>query len=343
MSQVDNPDSLDAFQADEKGAESLPVLLGGFVVAFALACFAALVIGHYALKAPRSLIPSVFNSQSAQQPDEPSFDPFVVASPGAFLKALGGERLNPVPGEDYLLFVWLRLRRIPQPGEVLGVASKFDPQVPNKPGYALSLEGALDGVRPKVYLSAASAQGRWFTFAAHPLVRGTWYMFALSISQDSYVSVHLAQLGSDQPPVLLGGYEMRLPSLPLSSSDVAVGSIGAGRFRGQVGPFGIISARKLQRTLVDQLAQMQVEPLEVPSGVDREAVLLWANPQKDSGPLSFSVEEGVQVDPQLALPPQEPVKAGQAAKKRKGKKHVTPAKVTSAKAKTKKSGAPQKR
>ncbi len=283
--------------------EPVGQLIAGFVAAFLVACIVALLVGHYTLQAPRSLIPfssSVSNPQSHSI--NPVTDTFVVSSAGLYRKAVGGERLNPVPGQDYVLFVWVKLRRIPAHGEIYSVVGKFDAQVPNKPGFALSLEGAPDGVRPRVYLSAGSGGGHWYSFAAHPMTRKNWYLFSMALSDDTYVSTYVAQHGSEQGPAFLGGYKMRLPSLPFSASDISVGALGTSRFRGHIGPFGVLSAKDLQQDLLQHLAEMQADPNLPPRRLPQAAVRLWATPSKDQGPAQYSIVQEKQSDPQSSAP-----------------------------------------
>lgn len=302
MSQGDVPHTLDTFEGEDVRPASPALLVTGFIAAFLGACLVALLVGHYTLRAPRSLDPFSSRSSTGVRSLNPILDPFVVGATGSYRKAVGGEGLNPAPGEDYALFVWVKLRRIPAHGEIFSVVGKFDPQVPYKPGYALSLEGAPDGVRPRVYLSAASGGGHWYSFAAHPMTRKHWYLIAMALSEDTYVSTYMAQHGSDQGPVFLGGYKMRLPTLPLSSSDISVGALGTSRFRGHVGPFGVFSAKGLQPNLIQYFAEMQTDPNTPPTGLSRNAVRLWATPAKDEGPSGYTIVQEVQTDPQASAP-----------------------------------------
>jgi hypothetical protein len=223
------------------------------------------------------------------------------------------------------------------------VVSKFDSQVPYKPGYALSLEGAPDGVRPRVYLSAASGGGRWYSFAAHPMTRKNWYLFSMSLSEETYVATYVAEHGSDQGPVFLGGYKMQLPSLPLSAADISVGSLGASRFRGHVGPFGVLSAKGLQQDLAGYLASMQADPTARPRGLKSSSIKLWATPTKDEGPAGYQIVQEIKNDPQSSAPMPKAVKKSGAPKAAdKGKKAGTKG-ASKGVSKSKKSSAAAKR
>lgn len=302
MSESDVSQSLDSSEGEGTPRVSQPVLIACFIGAFATACLVSLIVGHYTIKAPRRLNPFASNASISSESFNSVEKLFVVSTAGSYRKVVAGERLNPIPGQDYALFIWLRLRRIPAPGEVFSVVSKFDPHVAYKPGYAISLEGAPDGVRPRVYVSAASGGGRWYSFAAHPMSRRNWYLLTMALSEDTYVSTYMAQQGTDQPPAFLGAYKMRLASLPFSASDLTVGALGQSRFRGHIGPFGVLSGEGLQRDLMGYLGKMQGNPAIQPRQLPRGAVLMWATPTKDVGPVGYSIVEELKTDPNVSAP-----------------------------------------
>lgn len=307
-----------------------PVLAAGFVLAFSIACALLLVVGHYALNSPRSLSPFSAPAITENATNDPVSDPFLVSAAGMFQKAVVGEKANPLPGQDYTFFVWVKVRRPPVQGEVYSLLGKFDAEVGNRPGYALSLEGAPDGVRPRVYLSAGTERGRWYSFSAYPMSRKRWYALAVTLSQDTFVSAHIVEQGSDQPPVLLGGHRIRLSSLPYSASDLVVGAFGSSRFRGYVGPFGIISGERLQKNIVSYLSDMRLDLNKIPSSLPRSSLRLWATPKRDLGPSTFEVVEGRRDDSQRSVPILKPSKnsvgAQTSTKRVHAAKAVAPAK-----------------
>jgi hypothetical protein len=255
-----------------------------------------LVIGHYSVQSPRSFWPFDEASEAGPRPNKAPFpETFAVGGPGLYKKALVGEKLNPTAGKDYAFFIWLKLRKVPAVGETLGLVGKFDSQVENRPGYAISLEGGLDGVRPRVYLSAASGGGRWYTFSPYPMSRKYWYLLAVSLSDDTFVSAHIVREGSTDQPTLLGGHRIGLSSLPQSASDIVVGAFGASRFRGAIGPFGVLVGKDLREDLAGYLSAMREEPEGIPSEIDRDAIELWATPNKDIAPHAFNVVNGLPV------------------------------------------------
>lgn len=302
MSSGELPEIQDTIHGDRSGAVSLPVTVGSFLLAFGAACVLFLVIGHYSMGSPRRLWPFDDRVRLDRIEGEPIAEPFAVPSVGIYKKALGGERLNPIPGRDYTVFAWFRLRRLPADGESYGLIGKFDAQVPNRPGYAVSLEGAPDGVRPRVYASAATGGGRWYSFSVHPISRRYWYLLSVSFTEDSFLSAHIIQAGSNEEPTLLGGHRLGLPSLPFSASDMVVGAFGASRFRGQIGPFGILSDRKLRQELPRYLKAISVEPNRIPGVVESGAIELWASPAIDLGPNRYEVITIEKPDKAMGVP-----------------------------------------
>jgi hypothetical protein len=296
MSSAEIPKSSDVAQEQISSTSGI-VLVACFVGAFAVACILFLLIGHYSVNSPKTLWPFEGNTERVAPPTHAPFpETFVIGGPGVYKKALVGEKLNPTSGKDYAFFIWLKLRKVPEVGETLGVVGKFDSQVENRPGYAISLEGGLDGVRPRVYLSAASGGGRWYTFSPYPMSRKYWYLVTVSISEDTFVSTYIAREGLGEAPTFLGGHRIDLSTLPQSASDIVVGAFGASRFRGVIGPFGVLAGKRLRKDLPQYITAMSDEPAGVPSGIDRETIQLWATPHKDMGLHSFEVVNGVKSD-----------------------------------------------
>jgi hypothetical protein len=257
-----------------------------FIASFALACSLLLVVGHYGLNAPRSLWP--FGSAGVTKPglsnDAQPFDSLQVSRGGVYVKATMGEAGNPTKGEDYAVFVWFKLRKMPAIGETLGIIGKFDAREPGKPGYAVSLEGAPDGIRPRVYISAGDTPGRWYSFASHPMNRRDWYLLSVTLVDDTFIATSLARAFPEEPPILLGGHRIVGGQLPASKADLIVGAFGASRFRGQIGPFGILTGPESKDRFSSFFRAIQAKPSDIPSEIPARVVRLWASPFEDRGP-----------------------------------------------------------
>jgi hypothetical protein len=279
-------DNVDRTVADLSGnahtSRSRVVLALGFLLSFLAACSVFLVIGHLGFESPQSLWP--FESRSlinVKDQDQIGFEPKVISRGGVYLKAAGGDRLNPIAGRDYTMFIWFKLRKIPLPGESLALLGKFDHAERNRPGYAVSLEGAPDGVRPRVYLSGGAQSGTWYSFSSSVINRKDWYVLLVSFSQNTFVSSYLGRAGSSDEPHFLGGHRINVSSLPAAKADLVVGAYGSSRFRGQIGPFGIISEEEMGKHLKGYLSEMQRSPSVVPTAISSRSIQLWGSPRQD--------------------------------------------------------------
>jgi hypothetical protein len=272
------------------GQPRVALLVISFIASFTLACSVLLVVGHYGLNAPRSLWPFGSSGVTKILPDDVApFDSVQISRGGVYLKAAAGEAGNPSKGEDYGFFVWFKLRKLPAIGESLGLVGKFDSQLPGKPGYAVSLEGAPDGVRPRVYISAGAVPGRWYSFSSHPMNRRDWYLLTVTVVDDAFIATSLGRAFSEEPLILLGGHRLTGGDLPASKAEVLVGAFGASRFRGQVGPFGILSGPDSKEQLSSYFKAIQAQPKAIPEGIPVRAIRLWAAPLEDYGPLKVSI------------------------------------------------------
>jgi len=267
------------------------VLAASFLVAFAVAASLLVLIGHFAFQAPRSLSP--FDALERTEPGEVITSPLVVNGGGIYEKVAADAALNPAKGRDYLFFIWFKLRRVPRVGEYLGLAGKFDVNIKHRPGFAITLEGAPDGVRPRVYWNSEARNGVWYSFSSSYLTRKQWYLLAISFSKDTFLSAHLTSAGAGEPAALLGGHRIEPETIPASDAEIQVGSYGTSRFRGQIGPFGVLSGEKLSKELPGLLAAMQANPAGIPDEIPRNVIQLWASPHRDMGPHALAITPGL--------------------------------------------------
>lgn len=283
-----NNEDRDSGSASSVGTPSKVALLFSFIGAFFCATLAFIVAGHYLVGAPRSL--SFFEEPQQQASQELFSQPLVVAAPGIYQRAVARDELNPALGSDFLLFVWFRLRKVPVAGESMSLLGKFDATIPNKPGYAISLEGAPDGVRPRVYWNNEQGQGRWYSFTSRPIKRKEWYLLGISYSRDTFLAAHLFQAGVEPTFTLLGGHRVEPSFAASSAADILLGAYGSSRFRGQLGPFGILKGASFERDIPEYLAAMQESPNEIPSAIPSELIQLWATPMVDRGPKAVALQ-----------------------------------------------------
>lgn len=294
------------------------VLATSFLSAFAIAACLLILIGHFAFHAPRSLSP--FDPVEPTAPGEAIASPFVVNASGIYEKVAADAALNPTKGKDYVFFIWFKLRKAPRVGEYLGLAGKFDVTQKHRPGFAITLEGAPDGVRPRVYWNSEARNGVWYSFSSSYFSRKQWYLLAISFSKDTFLSAHLTSAGTAEPISLLGGHRIEPETIPASNADIQVGSYGSSKFRGQIGPFGVLSGEKLSKELPEYLAAMQANPAGIPDEIPNKVVQLWASPHRDLGPHALAVTPGSGPSEEVRPAPEKKVAPKAAVKKTPAKK-----------------------
>lgn len=306
--------------AERSGSSSM--LVASFLLAFFVAASAFVLVGHFGFNTPRSLSVSTVDNELAATEKEPVASFFTVHRAGVRKTVAAHDSLNPSEGTDYMVFVWFRLRRVPESGEYTAVLGKFDAKARNRPGLAISLEGAPDGVRPRVYWNNAAGEGRWYSFASRYLRRNGWYLLAVSFSQDTFLSAYLVDQAELESNPLVGAHRLGKRVDPSSSADLVVGALGSGDFRGDIGPFGILSAKGLHKDIQGYVARLAASPNHIASGIPADAVRLWASPEVDLGSFKHAVTTGAgrvkSVKPKKAS-------SGKAKSRgKKGKKHKKP-------------------
>jgi len=216
-------------------------------------------------------------------------DALVVTSAGTALRVGHGPALNPGGSGDFLLYIWFKLRKPLTDGERAVFVAKYDPSSKTRPGYSLALVGEPDGVRPHVYWQNEQQQGRWYPFASTQVHAREWYLLALSFRDARYLGVHLMSHQGGKKPELLGGYDLEPSVVPNNQADLLVGGFGASKFRGRIGPFGIIRREDMTEDLASFVVQMAKAPGELPSEVEQSEIVLQATPKEDQGPLKQSI------------------------------------------------------
>ena len=277
------------------GADGVEGRLGGvwlslvFIISSLVACGAIIGLGHYFLHAPRTLWPFSSGAVGGLVNESPKlFENIQIASGGAYIKAALTDGGNPKPGEDFAFVVTFKLRRTPSDRESFALFGKFDADIPGRPGFALSLEGAPDGVRPRVYVSTDGGSSKWHAFSSYPINRGDWYVLGLSFSDDTFVSTRIVRAFSGDKPTLLGGHRLA-DGLPKSKASMVLGAFGSSRFRGQIGPFGVLSGKGLSSRLTEYIRAAGSNLSGVPSAIEPEDLLLWGSPSVDLGPNKIEI------------------------------------------------------
>jgi hypothetical protein len=104
---------------------------------------------------------------------------------------------------------------------------------------------------------------------------------AVSFRQNRFLGVHMAPLKPELPIEALGGYDFD-GIRPSNESELVVGAFGGSKFKGRLGPFGVIQKAGLSEEISALLERLRASPGAVPAG-DESSVALWASPLMDLG------------------------------------------------------------
>lgn len=199
-----------------------------------------------------------------------------ISGAGHFLRIAPAPDLNPQPGSDFILSAWFKLNRPPQVREKIVLLERMDADPAKPNGYILGVARESESLRPFVFWGDGE-KGKWYSFADVPVLVQTWFMFALSFQEDKFLGLHMATVGANGKVEvqLLGGYAVEEPTLPSSTRPLLLGAWDEGRFRGRIGPFGIVSKPELGEDLKPVLKQIAREPLEFPADLSRRDLKLF--------------------------------------------------------------------
>jgi len=185
--------------------------------------------------------------------------------------------LHPQPGEDFLVWGWFRMLRLPPVGEKTLLLQRYDGLgVGPHPGYALALAREVDGIRPMVYWHGdEDDQGRWFSFAQVPLDAKEWFLISFTFHDPERV-LELTISTSDGLR-RAGAYDLEGQWLPVSEAPLVVGAVGDRDFRGKVGPFGVLSGSISPKQVRRIHLELSRDAESVPGFLEKEDIspFLW--------------------------------------------------------------------
>lgn len=256
----------------------------GFIGSFVVALYLFTLVGSFFTGPER-----IFKPLSGQEGDDVFSEALIVKGHSNAVRIEDSPKLTPLTDGDFLFFIWFKLRHPLDKEERVNLMGKYDPESKERIGYGLSLVGGLDGVRPQVYWQGDAGVGSWHTFAAAPLKPQQWYLLALSFRERKFLGVHIAALGNENKPLVLGGFSVEGSGLPKTNADLVIGAFGTSYFQGRIGPFGIIQSKSLSDNVSAFTRQLAAEPLTLPETVTAEDVALWASPRKDRGPAALPI------------------------------------------------------
>lgn len=255
-----------------------------FLVAFVIALYVVTFVGSFFAGPDRT-----FKPLNGQEGDDVFSDALIVKGPSNAVRVEDSPKLTPLADRDFLFFIWFKLRQPLEKEERVNIMGKYDPDTKERIGYGLSLVGGLDGVRPQVYWQGEAGAGSWHTFAAAPLKPQQWYLLTVSFRERKFLGVHIASLGNESKPLVLGGFSVEGTGIPKNNADLVVGAFGTSYFQGRIGPFGIIQSNAFSDNVSAFARQLADKPLALPDTVGADEVALWASPRKDRGPAALPI------------------------------------------------------
>ena len=217
-------------------------------------------------------------------------DAVAVTRSGTALSVEHHAMLNPTDS-DFMLFVWFKLKSEIDPEERSAFLGKYDSRDSNPEGYALALIGGADGVRPHVYWQNSTGKGRWFAFASTRIKPGTWYVMGVTFRAQRYLGVHIAPYAPDANPEVLGGYDLDGAVVPASQARLSVGAFKPSKFRGHIGPFGVLRDIDISKDASRIMKRIARSPSFSSEPAEVGQIALWADPVEDLGPLHLPISD----------------------------------------------------
>ena len=269
---------------DSSGPRGVYLVLA-FCGAFAVSWLAVVAI-FFSFKGTESSVASVGSAGV----DGAFADAVAITRSGAALSVEHHAMLNPTDS-DFMLFVWFKLKAGIDPEERAAFLGKYDSRIGNPEGYALALVGGADGVRPNVYWQNSSGRGRWFAFASTHITPGQWYVMGVTFRAQRYLGVHIAPSGAESNPEVLGGYDLDGAIIPASQAKLSVGAFKQSKFRGHIGPLGVLRDIDISKDASRIMKRLARNPSFSSGLVDDGQIALWATPVEDLGPLHLPISE----------------------------------------------------
>jgi hypothetical protein len=237
---------------------------------------------------------SVARQESSEEPTtgEDTFpDSLVVHEQGVSYRIPHSQDLDPGSNSgDFALVTWFKLRKPLTVGDRMIFLGKYDTSSKVRPGFSVGISRDGDGARPIVYWQSSNGRGRWYSFSVTDVPSRVWNYMVISFREGRYLGVHFGSDGSKLKPVMLGGYDLERSVLPESSASLVIGAFGGARFRGRIGPFGVIRHPKLTGLIDEFISEIGARPGEIPESVGKDAIKLWVRGGVDRSPSARRIE-----------------------------------------------------
>ncbi len=267
-----------------------------FLLAFAVPLIFALTVGGVFSKyMPESVVSLVESESDINEKDGSEKDSLFpnsvsINNSNSLISIKSNSSLEASDGKDFIFSFWVKFKKLPSQDENMIIISKYDDKSASRKGYSFALAREQENVRPSVYWRDENNNGTWFAFSEIYVEPKLWNLFVISFRDNKYLGLHTAALLEKDQTLstqikLLGGYELSTTIIPQNKSNLEIGAISAGKFRGKIGPVGIFNRKKITENLDSILKNLIAAPLSVPAFFEQEDVGLWmVNGQTDTGP-----------------------------------------------------------
>jgi len=215
-----------------------------------------------------------------------------IVAPNRYISVPTHPVLSPQTDSDFVLFSWIRPRAFPESERDVIFLARIGPD-PAQEGFGLGYRREGRAVRPVVHWKDSSGRGERYLYGELSILPGEWIMLVVSYLDGQYLAVHAVQADAhgELKVRLLGGHQVDEVEAPAGQSDLVLGALAHGLYRGRIGPFGIVGGQGL----ADRLPQLFEEILLLTtSRADKltgaEAKLLVVEPGIDQSRFKHSVD-----------------------------------------------------
>lgn len=215
---------------------------------------------------------------------------FSVKIPGTSFRVFDETKLNPQKGNDFVLTLWVKFRKLPKEDGRIVLLTKYDASTAYKQGYAVAIDKKSTGFRGSVFWQDMNNNGRWYTFDEIPIIVGNWFMFTISFTSNEHLAFHYTySIGEKVFTKLIGAY--KISAIPASVSSFRVGSLVSQIFDGKIGTVSLIKTSNVEENLNDIIKENFMNSQRPSKRFKKEEILLWVIAgREDIGQYKFPVK-----------------------------------------------------
>jgi len=209
-----------------------------------------------------------------------------ILAPNRYISVPSHPVLSPQTDRDFVLFSWIRPRSFPENERDVIFLAKIGPD-PAQEGFGLGYRREGRAVRPVVHWKDSSGRGQRYLYGELTVLPREWILLVVSYLDGQYLAVHAVRTDDrgDLRMKLLGGHQVDAVEAPAGESDLILGALSHGLYRGRIGPFGILGGESLAGRLpqlfeeilllttnrADRLTGVETKLLVVEAGIDRSS------------------------------------------------------------------------